>query len=69
MHPQQYCNARPIQFCKDWGWDVLQARKVFRHLTKQRFEIKYTPHNKKKCKPKWRNWQTRYVQGVVSVLS
>jgi hypothetical protein len=35
-------------------------------LTKPVFEIKYTPPEKK---PKWRNWQTRYVQGVVRVTS
>ena len=35
-------------------------------LTKPIFEIKYTPQKKK---PKWRNWQTRYVQGVVRVPS
>ncbi len=35
-------------------------------LTKTVFGIKYSPLEKK---PKWRNWQTRYVQGVVRVPS
>ena len=32
-------------------------------LTPECFEIEFT------CSPKWRNWQTRYVQGVVRVTS
>ena len=35
-------------------------------LTKHIFEIKYTPPYEM---PKWRNWQTRYVQGVVRAIS
>ena len=35
-------------------------------LTKPIFGIKYTPPYEM---PKWRNWQTRYVQGVVRVPS
>jgi hypothetical protein len=35
------------------------------YLTKQAFEIKYNSH----FQPEWRNWQTRYVQGVVSLRS
>src|SRR5215208_7694906 len=35
-------------------------------LTKAVFEIKFTALQ---IKPEWRNWQTRYVQGVVRVPS
>jgi hypothetical protein len=41
------------------------CHKMTSHLTKQAFEIKYNSPSE----PEWRNWQTRYVQGVVSLRS
>ena len=48
------------------GMDVIHQLCISLRLTKPFFEIKFTPL---KEMPKWRNWQTRYVQGVVSLRS
>ncbi len=43
------------------------ARNQMKRLTNGRFEIKFCSLVLKA--PKWRNWQTRYVQGVVGLRS
>ena len=65
--PYQYCNGLTIQLCKGWKnneWDINFVPAL---LTFQLFGIKYNPPTNDM--PKWRNWQTRYVQGVVNLRS